>query len=455
MIDKPLYQNPLAGGALLGPQENQLQGDALVEQLQMRMQQRDQKTPAFMAYFGDVMDTKGYPTKTMQDYESQFPNPLTERIFTQEDGINFLNSNMPLGMFNATPPSLHVSEQNQSPLKGVSQDIFGNPNILRDSDGNPLPSLTPLSYDELQGDALVKQITMRMMQQDIKSPAFNAFASEVMKTKGYPTKTLQEYNTLFPNNLLTQNPLGFDQLNVDAGLLGAKIPNQKEGMPEAFDPNTPLDPQADIPDVLGPQLIDPGAEARRKADEEFLKTADEYQRGFRESEFYKPGGAVTADMAEFIYSSPTRGDITMKGSSSQIGQFGSYLDSIGKGDLLQRVGGSFSQDLLGTVNPNDPYDLGSAKPVVNPIVSGPETFEIATQQVLNPFQEQFTGFQNQLTGFGDQFSGLNDRLNKIEEGIASLLGNRGQGFNMGFQPNYGFNYSGIGSFFPPFGGMYG
>jgi hypothetical protein len=47
-------------------------GDALVQQMQMRMQQHDVKPPAFRAYFKDVMDTGGYPTKTMQDYYNQF-----------------------------------------------------------------------------------------------------------------------------------------------------------------------------------------------------------------------------------------------------------------------------------------------------------------------------------------------------------------------------------------------
>jgi hypothetical protein len=326
--------------------------------------------------------------------------------------------------------------------------------------------------DQLQGDALVKQIEMRMAQRDVKSPAFNAFASEVMKTKGYPTKTEQEYNTLFPNNLLTQNPL-----------LGATMPSQEEGMPGASGSNIPLDPQADMPDVLGPQLIDPGAEARRKANEEFLKTADEYQRGFRESEFYKPGGAMTTDMAEFTYSSPTRGDITMKGSSSGIGQFGAYLDSIGKGDLLQRAGGSFSQDLLGTVNPNDPSqqlldgtrsifpiknergeDIGGIENTaiaslpdnnytrsVQPIVSGPEIFEIATQQAP---MDSYNRVGQQIMGPNqDEMLGT---LKNIEQGIASLVGNYGQDFNLNKSSNYGdFDNFGIGSFFPPYGGMYG
>ena len=103
-------------------------------------------------------------------------------------------------------------------------------------------------------------------------------------------------------------------------------------------PSVPISAQTPLPGI-----IDPNIEARKKADEEFLKTADEFQRGFRESEFYKPGGPMTTDVAEFIYSSPTKGDITMKGSSSGIGQFGKYLESIGKGDLLRRVGNELSQ----------------------------------------------------------------------------------------------------------------
>ena len=39
LVDKPLIQNPLAGGPMTSPQESQLQGDSLVQQMQMRMQQ--------------------------------------------------------------------------------------------------------------------------------------------------------------------------------------------------------------------------------------------------------------------------------------------------------------------------------------------------------------------------------------------------------------------------------
>jgi hypothetical protein len=224
----------------------------------------------------------------------------------------------------------------------------------------------------------------------------------------------------------------------------------------------PIGMQYIKPGLGNPTLIDPGAELQKKADEEFLKTADEYQKGFRQSEFYKPNAPMTMDMAEFIYKSPTGEDITMKGSSSGIGQFGKYLDSIGKGDLLQSVGGSFSQDLLGVVNPNDPYDLGSAKPGVNPIVSGNE-YEIASEQGVIPNPVQGMGFDQQpfqttgqyLTGPNESNNVL-ETLKNIEKGIASLSLNYGQGNNMNQSSNYGdFSNFGIGNFYPPYGGMYG
>ena len=59
-----------------------------------------------------------------------------------------------------------------------------------------------------------------------------------------------------------------------------------------------------------------------------------------------------------------------------------------------------------------------------------------------------------MTGFGDQFTSLNDRLTKIEEGISSLLGNRGQGLNLGYNPMMNFGM-GIGSLFQPMRGFYG
>ena len=328
--------------------------------------------------------------------------------------------------------------------------------------------------------------------------------------------------------------IGKDQTN----LFGYKVPDYVIKEQEEYRKKNPINMFNMTPpnELSGLLLSDPQGSDQLNADQEFLKTADEYQRGFRESEFYKPGGAMTADVAEFIYSSPTRGDITMKGSSSGIGQFGAYLDSIGKGDLLQRAGGSFSQDLLGTVNPNDPSqqlldgtpslfpiknergeDIGGIENTaiaslpqptegvsqdifgnpnylersVQPIVSGPETFETATVTGANlpdlppmfatpglpPQQEETPGARdliktigtvkgpedtllgvanNPYNRVGQQLTGPNQddilgTLKNIEQGIASL----GQG-GMNKSSFGGFNNNfGIGSFFPPYGGMYG
>ena len=107
---------------------------------------------------------------------------------------------------------------------------------------------------------------------------------------------------------------------------------------------------------------------------------------------------------------------------------------------------SFSQDVLrdsdgnpltnftpirspGLPQPTDPVGILDPIRTVNPIVSGPQGFD--------------------------------DRLTKIEEGIASLLQNRGQQFNFGMQPRFDFgmqprfNMSGLGYFFNPQGGFYG
>ena len=98
----------------------------------------------------------------------------------------------------------------------------------------------------------------------------------------------------------------------------------------------------------------------------------------------------------------------------------------------------------GLPQPTDPVGILDPIRTVNPIVSGPEGIaSTATVPETN------------------QFQGFDDRLTKIEEGIASLLQNRGQQFNFGMQPRFDFgmqprfNMSGLGYFFNPQGGFYG
>jgi hypothetical protein len=208
-------------------------------------------------------------------------------------------------------------------------------------------------------------------------------------------------------NPLTEGPVTQgDGMN----LFGSTVPFS---MLNVTPPSTPVSEQTPLPGI-----IDPNREARKKADEEFLKTADEFQRGFRESEFYKPGEPMTTDMAEFIYSSPTKGDITMKGSSSSIGQFGKYLESIGKRDLLQRVGNQLSQETgplqpsPGSLFPFPGMDSTETATVL------PETLGGGTPTLITPEREESLRRSIIGNGFYDLNRNLGDSL--LDGGINNL-----------------------------------
>jgi hypothetical protein len=100
----------------------------------------------------------------------------------------------------------------------------------------------------------------------------------------------------------------------------------------------------------------PGANSTSIATTQKYKSDDPIRQGFFDSTFFKPNAISTADMANYTYNGKS-----MQGSSSQIGQFGEYLDSIGKGDLLQRQNNSFAQQpgiggLLSSAPGENPYE---------------------------------------------------------------------------------------------------
>ncbi len=193
-------------------------------------------------------------------------------------------------------------------------------------------------------------------------------------------------------------------------------------------------------DVLGnPNIIDPNPIFKPKSD-------DPLMQGYFDSEFYK-GPAMTADVVKYNYQGKP-----VSGSGSFYGGFKQYLDSVGKGDLLKPDSSYMTQLPVpgfgdNQLNTTDPGPLGppilDGTPSVNPIVTGPQ--EIATQDATNPYDR-----------VGQQLMGPNQddilgTLKNIEQGIASLgQGGMNQSSFGGFNNNFG-----IGSFFPPYGGMYG
>jgi len=85
-----------------------------------------------------------------------------------------------------------------------------------------------------------------------------------------------------------------------------------------------------------PQIIDPSVITPRGG---APKTDDPIMQGFYNSEFYKPNASTTMDVVNYTYQGKP-----MQGSSSNISQIQQYLDSIGKGDLIQRNDQIFSQE---------------------------------------------------------------------------------------------------------------
>ena len=207
--------------------------------------------------------------------------------------------------------------------------------------------------NQLQGDALVERMQMRMQQRDVKTPAFLAYFKDVMDTKGYPTKTMEEYGGQFPLS----------------GLLEQANP------------------------ISGAQQATPG----------------------------NPFG-----------------QLSQVDSEEELIQSGQFLPDIPKNIASP-----------GLPQPTDPAGLQEALRTVDPIVSGDNSIA-STQQV--PFDR----IGQQMINFEDMFGPLNTRLNKIEEGIASLLDNRGQGLNMNNMPTRNLNnffQEPIGTF--PFRSFYG
>ena len=203
-------------------------------------------------------------------------------------------------------------------------------------------------------------------------------------------------------------------------------------------PSVPVSEQTPIPGIID--------NFRPKSDDPLVQ-------GYMDSDFYER--ASTTNVVPYTYQGKE-----MSGSGSYASNFKKYLDSIGKGDLIQFPNQEIAQQGSGPLatigGPTPPPGFGTP---MDPIGVGQDVTgnnPIETPVPSNPF----TGFQNQLTGFNDQFSSMGDRLTKLEEGIASLLNQNGEfGFNS-MQPKFGapnygyspFSMTGLGSLF---GGYYG
>ena len=254
---------------------------------------------------------------------------------------------------------------------------------------------------------------------------------------------------------------GFSNLE-DFLAAGNKIPEYKLGReplqqanpmfdkgPSAFfqvtPPSVPVSEQTPLPGILD--------NLRPKSDDPLVQ-------GYMDSDFYER--ASTTNVVPYTYKGKE-----MSGSGSYASNFKKYLESIGKGDLIQFPDQGIAQQgsgPLATIERGDSmipdnnafpigFGSGDSRDITSTLPNqgvGEDIFGNNPIEIPVPSAPQ-----------NNQFQGFDDRLTKIEEGIASLLQNRGQQFNFGMQPRFDFgmqprfNMSGLGYFFNPQGGFYG
>jgi hypothetical protein len=228
--------------------------------------------------------------------------------------------------------------------------------------------------------------------------------------------------------------IGADQTN----LFGYKVPDYVIKEQEERMKNNPINNF----NVTPPNELELLKPLRPKSDDPLVQ-------GYMDSDFYS--NISTTNVVPYTYKGKE-----VQGSGSYASNFKKYLESIGKGDLIQFPDQGIAQQETGPLatigfGSGDSRDITSTLPNqgVGQDVFGNNPMEIAVPSIPNSFNR----VGQQLTG-PNQVGDFNSRLNKIEQGIMTLLGNKRQGFNTGYQPNYGFNI-GFGNSFPPFGGMYG
>jgi len=231
---------------------------------------------------------------------------------------------------------------------------------------------------------------------------------------------------------LYQNPL--------AGGLGNTIPNSGAGnVPRAGADTDFFTGNATLPN-LPPSLLElnpikGGAK----------NPMDEYQRGYMDSDFYNP--TSTMDVQKFNYKGKD-----MQGSGTYVSGFENYLNSIGQGDLFKRPPNELMSQELATIGgPTPPPGFGTPMDPFPGQIDTPEQLIESGQ-----FTPGLPPSNNPYNRVGQQLMGPNQddilgTLKNIEQGIASLgQGGMDQSSFGGFNNNFG-----IGSFFPPYGGMYG
>ena len=163
---------------------------------------------------------------------------------------------------------------------------------------------------------------------------------------------------------------------------------------------------------------------------------DRYKEGF--VDFYKqnPDDFMRIGGQAISYVTTPQGERIQFGDTGSADNFRRYLESIGETPKpdLNFLSTSTQQPLP----PNNTF-VDDMRDKTLPTLLFPEGTG-PLQTVQGPKDTQpFDRVGQQMINFDEMFGPLNTRLNKIEEGIASLLENRGQGLNMNTMPSRNMN----------------
>jgi len=127
----PITGMPLPPGGIAnmplrpGAEPEQLTGDALVKSIQGEMTNRRAKAPYEQAYYKDVLDTGGYPTKTLQQYQKEIGAGKLEL-----DLPNLGGNNNQMGILPVMPPkSEYYTGKNYGPGNQAYSAVMPQPGM--------------------------------------------------------------------------------------------------------------------------------------------------------------------------------------------------------------------------------------------------------------------------------------------------------------------------------------
>jgi hypothetical protein len=127
---------------------------------------------------------------------------------------------------------------------------------------------------------------------------------------------------------------------------------------------------------------------------------------------FKPPGMQTADVRKYYYKGKEQ-----QGSSTYIGALKKFLESQGKGDLLNL---NMDQNLISQPGgPSNPISIMPFPDMGIQPLPGPGLKQLPMPEIPD-YTEKFSGYDTKIGSFDNQFKDIIGRLEKLEQGIGGI-----------------------------------